>query len=143
MNEFFKRIMPLFLGILVFSLVTGETVFTEEENDALACLDELSEKNQVMAAAAWEFVKTSAHSKNPQAVECMSDMMQKMMPHCIENLIPKLENEKKLDFISDSVFIMTRSYTSSLSNKEKIIFGKRIINKINEGLNVKDKMEVK
>ncbi|MBN1799040.1 MAG: hypothetical protein JW822_10705 [Spirochaetales bacterium] len=69
MNGVCKRFVLIFSGVLAFSILIGGSVFTEETNDALACLDELSDRGHAIADASWEFVKTSAHSKNPQAVE--------------------------------------------------------------------------
>jgi hypothetical protein len=85
MNGVFQRIIHIFLGILMCSLFTGGLIFTEEESDVLACLDELSKKAQEITFASWEFVKTSSHSKNPQAVERTRKQMIKTVKKALED----------------------------------------------------------
>jgi hypothetical protein len=85
MKGIFQRIILIFVGILVCSLFAGGPVFTEEESDVLACLDELSKKAHEITVASWEFVKTSSHSKNPQAVERTRKQMIKTVKKALED----------------------------------------------------------
>ena len=57
----------------------------------------------------------------------MPEMMMHMMPHCLEFMLPKLEKEKRADFVLRLVQVGAKQGCAEMSEEEKADFEARII----------------
>jgi len=117
MKRVLKKIIPVFLGIIVFFTFTGVSVFTEDANFALACLDAISEKNRNISSVMWEYVKAAAHTKNLQKIENTRKQLIKVVKRAIEDAkkMSKCTEDKSLrdsyiEHLNMLYFLLTEDY---------------------------------
>jgi hypothetical protein len=65
-----------------------------------------------------------------EGMPSMPQMMEKMMPHCLEMMLPQMPKEKRGDFALKLIKALIENGISGMSDEEK----KEYANKINEAI---------
>jgi hypothetical protein len=71
---------------------------------------------------------------SPEMKEKMSECMQNMCPHCVENIYPAIPKEKRYDFALKMIQTISKQGTSDLPENEKEDFQKRAFDEVVEGI---------
>jgi hypothetical protein len=71
---------------------------------------------------------------SPEMKEKMSECMQNMCPHCVENMYPAIPKEKRTDFALKMIQRISKHGTTDYHENEKEDFQKRAFDEVIEGI---------